>query len=133
MGAKLAHPEKLCINVWGDAAIGMTGMDFETARALRHPDPVDPVQQLLDGHGDTRSWPLSPRSTSPPTSRATTPSLASALGLFAERVTEPGQIMHALLRGIDATKAGSPALLEFITTPDKVYSTFSPDSYQRSR
>ncbi|MGH8260057.1 MAG: thiamine pyrophosphate-requiring protein, partial [Steroidobacteraceae bacterium] len=31
MGAKLAHPEKLCINVWGDAAIGMTGMDFETA------------------------------------------------------------------------------------------------------
>src|SRR5262249_62395272 len=30
MGAKLAHPEKLCINMWGDAAIGMTGMDFET-------------------------------------------------------------------------------------------------------
>ena len=31
MGAKLAHPDKLCINMWGDAAIGMTGMDFETA------------------------------------------------------------------------------------------------------
>ena len=31
MGAKLARPEKLCINVWGDAAIGFTGMDFETA------------------------------------------------------------------------------------------------------
>ncbi|HEY8579181.1 MAG TPA: thiamine pyrophosphate-requiring protein, partial [Beijerinckiaceae bacterium] len=31
MGAKLAHPDKLCINVWGDAAIGFTGMDFETA------------------------------------------------------------------------------------------------------
>ena len=31
MGAKLAAPEKLCINVWGDAAIGFTGMDFETA------------------------------------------------------------------------------------------------------
>ncbi len=30
MGAKLAHPEKLCMNMWGDAAIGMTGMDFET-------------------------------------------------------------------------------------------------------
>ncbi|MFY8193978.1 MAG: thiamine pyrophosphate-dependent enzyme, partial [Novosphingobium sp.] len=27
MGAKLACPEKLCINVWGDAAIGFTGMD----------------------------------------------------------------------------------------------------------
>src|SRR5439155_769080 len=31
MGAKLAKPDKLCINVWGDAAIGFTGMDFETA------------------------------------------------------------------------------------------------------
>ena len=31
MGAKLVHPDKLCINVWGDAAIGFTGMDFETA------------------------------------------------------------------------------------------------------
>ncbi len=30
MGAKLANPKKLCVNFWGDAAIGMTGMDFET-------------------------------------------------------------------------------------------------------
>ena len=26
MGAKLAHPDKLCINLWGDAAIGFTGL-----------------------------------------------------------------------------------------------------------
>ena len=32
--------------------------------------------------------------------------------------------MHALLQGIAATKEGKPALLEFITTQDKVYSTF---------
>ena len=31
MGAKLAEPDKLCINVMGDAAIGMVGMDIETA------------------------------------------------------------------------------------------------------
>ena len=31
MGAKLAHPDKLCINLMGDASIGMTGMDIETA------------------------------------------------------------------------------------------------------
>ncbi len=37
MGAKLAHPDKLCINVWGDAAIGFTGMDFETAARERIP------------------------------------------------------------------------------------------------
>ena len=37
MGAKLACPDKLCINVWGDAAIGFTGMDFETAVRERMP------------------------------------------------------------------------------------------------
>ena len=37
MGAKLAHPDKLCMNVWGDAAIGFTGMDFETAVRERIP------------------------------------------------------------------------------------------------
>ena len=37
MGAKLARPEKLCINVWGDAAIGFTGMDFETTVRERIP------------------------------------------------------------------------------------------------
>src|SRR6185295_904881 len=37
MGAKLAHPEKLCMNMWGDAAIGMTGMDFETCARNKIP------------------------------------------------------------------------------------------------
>ena len=31
MGAKIANPDKLCINMMGDASIGMVGMDIETA------------------------------------------------------------------------------------------------------
>jgi len=31
IGAKLARPEKVCVNFMGDAAFGMTGLDFETA------------------------------------------------------------------------------------------------------
>ena len=54
MGAKLAKPDKLCINVWGDAAIGFTGMDFETAVRERIPDPVGPVQQLLAWRSSSR-------------------------------------------------------------------------------
>ena len=42
MGAKLAAPDKLCVNVWGDAAIGFTGMDFETAVRER----------ILGGYGE---------------------------------------------------------------------------------
>src|SRR5262245_50189383 len=31
IGAKLAAPDKLCVNFMGDAAFGMTGLDFETS------------------------------------------------------------------------------------------------------
>ena len=34
---------------------------------------------------------------------------------YGERVTEPGQIKDAIKRGIQKTKEGTPALLEFIT------------------
>jgi thiamine pyrophosphate-dependent acetolactate synthase large subunit-like protein len=37
MGAELSRPDKLCINVWGDAAIGFTGMEFETGVRERIP------------------------------------------------------------------------------------------------
>jgi hypothetical protein len=37
MGAKLAAPEKQVINIMGDAAVGMAGMDFETASRSRIP------------------------------------------------------------------------------------------------
>ena len=36
-GGQTRAPEALCINVWGDAAIGFTGMDFETAVRERLP------------------------------------------------------------------------------------------------
>lgn len=49
---------------------------------------------------------------------------AKALGAYSERVTEPSQVAHAIVNGIAATKAGKPVLLEFITTQDKIYSTF---------
>src|SRR5947209_17169907 len=35
MGAKLPGAEKLCVNIMGDASIGMTGMDIETAARNR--------------------------------------------------------------------------------------------------
>jgi len=49
MGAKLAKPDKLCINVWGDAAIGFTGMDFETAVRERIPIMSILLNNFFDG------------------------------------------------------------------------------------
>ncbi|WP_370205754.1 thiamine pyrophosphate-requiring protein [Pararhodobacter marinus] len=115
MGAKLACPDKLCINVWGDAAIGFTGMDFETAARERIPI----LSILLNNSSMAMELPIMPVSTEK--YRATDISgnyadFATALGGYGERITEPSQIVPAIRRGIEKTQAGIPVLLEFITS-----------------
>jgi len=39
-------------------------------------------------------------------------------------VTEPDQIVGAIKRGVEKTRDGTPALLEFITEKSFEYSTF---------
>jgi acetolactate synthase-1/2/3 large subunit len=41
--------------------------------------------------------------------------MARAFGGYGERVTSPAEIIPAIKRGIEQTRAGTPALLEFIT------------------
>jgi len=114
MGAKLACPDKLCINVWGDAAIGFTGMDFETA--VRERLPI--LSILLNNSAMAIELDQMPVATE--RFRATDISgnyaeFARALGGYGERVTAPDAIAAAIRRGIAATQAGQPALIEFIT------------------
>jgi len=117
LGAKLAHPEKLCINVWGDAAIGFTGMDFETA--VRERLPI--LSILLNNFTMAIELPVMPKATEK--FRATDISgdyaaMARAFGAYGERVTDPAEIVPAIRRGIAQTQAGKPALLEFITAQE---------------
>jgi len=117
IGAKLACPDKLCINVWGDAAIGFTGMDFETA--VRERLPI--LSILLNNSAMAIELPIMPVATE--RFRATDISgnyaeFARALGGHGERVTTADQIVPAILRGIAATEAGQPALIEFITAQE---------------
>ncbi len=117
MGAKLACPDKLCINVWGDAAIGFTGMDFETAVRERIPIlsvlfnnfsmaieiPIMPVSQEKYGSTDISG---------------NYAKMAEAFGGYGERIETPDQIIPAIERGIQKTEEGVPALLEFITAKE---------------
>jgi acetolactate synthase-1/2/3 large subunit len=114
MGAKLAQPDKLCINVWGDAAIGFTGMDFETA--VRERIPI--LSILMNNFSMAIELPIMQVATEKYRSTDISGNyadMAKAFGGYGERVTEPAEIGAALQRGIEATQAGQPALLEFIT------------------
>jgi acetolactate synthase-1/2/3 large subunit len=117
MGAKLAHPDKICINVWGDAAIGFTGMDFETA--VRERLPI--LSILLNNQSMAVELPIMPMATE--RYRATDISgdyaaFARALGGYGERVTKAEEIAGAIARGIEANRNGQAALIEFITVKE---------------
>ncbi len=123
MGAKLAKPDKLCINVWGDAAIGFTGMDFETA--VRERIPI--LSILLNNF--SMAIELAVMKVSTEKYRSTDISgdyaaMARAFGGYGERVTKVSEIAAAIKRGIEQTKQGKPALLEFITSKETSISTF---------
>ncbi len=121
MGAKLARPDHLCINVWGDAAIGMTGMDFETA--ARAGIPI--LSVLFNNHAMACELADMPVSTA--RYRATDiggnyADFARALGGYGERVEQPGDIVPAIRRAIRQTEEGRPALLEFMTAKETALS-----------
>ncbi len=123
MGAKLAAPDKLCVNVWGDAAIGFTGMDFETA--VRERIPI--LSVLLNNF--SMAIELKIMKTATAKYRSTDISgdyaaMARAFGGHGERVTEPGEIVPAIRRAIRKTQDGTPALLEFLTEKAEDFSMF---------
>ena len=107
MGAKLARPDKLCINVWGDAAIGFTGMDFETA--VRERIPI--LSILLNNFSMAIELPIMQTATAKYRSTDISGNyadMAKAFGGYGERVTDPDEIIPAIKRGI-AEDAGRHA------------------------
>jgi len=123
MGAKRARPEQLCVHFMGDGAFGMTGLDLETAARTGLPTlsiVFNNSAMAVEQNSMARSHELfGARSLTGDYSE-----VARALGLHSERVDKPGDIAAALRRGRDATEAGKPALVEFITADELAFSNF---------
>ena len=123
MGAKLEHPDKLCINWWGDAAIGFTGMDFETA--VRERIPI--LSVLSNNFSMAIEIPIMRTATAKFGSTDISGNyaeFANALGGYGERIADPSEIVPAIKRGIAKTEEGVPTLLEFITSKEQEISRF---------
>jgi acetolactate synthase-1/2/3 large subunit len=121
IGAKVAAPEKFCVNFMGDAAFGMTGLDLETAvRAgipsltivLNNSTMAIEIPHMKLSHEKHNARDLGGRYAD----------LARDLGAWSERVTDPGDIANAVLRAKRATEEGQTALLEFMTSAETAFS-----------
>jgi acetolactate synthase-1/2/3 large subunit len=114
MGAKLARPEKLVVNFMGDTAIGMVGMDIETA--VREQIPILTLVLNNSAMGNYEKYiPVATAKYRTKFTSGNYSQVARSLGAFSERIERPAEVGPAIRRGIAATNEGRPALLEFIT------------------
>jgi acetolactate synthase-1/2/3 large subunit len=111
MGAKLAKPERTVVNVMGDGAFGMVGMDFETA--VREKIPITTI--LLNNSGLGTYF-----AATPTTSKLSGDysGIAEALGGYTEKVEKPDEITPAIKRAVESNKSGRAALLEIVSGVD---------------
>ena len=123
MGAKLANPGKTVVNVMGDGAIGMTGMDLETAS--RSGIPILTVikhDSVFSGYPP--NYPEADAKYHAIRQDGDYAGVARALGWHAERVEQPGELRAAFQRGLRAVADGQPALVDVITKETTRLSTF---------
>ena len=122
IGAKLAAPEKMCVNFMGDAAFGMTGLDFETAVRCRIPI-VCVVLNNSTMAVETGAMRTSHELYNTRDLGGDYADLGRAMGGYAERITDPAEIGPAFQRARRVTEQeGQAVLLEFITTDEHTYS-----------
>jgi acetolactate synthase-1/2/3 large subunit len=113
LGAKLANPDKLCINVMGDCSFGMTGMDIETAS--RNGIGIltvvfnNSVMACERGVMETSTAKYDALNVGGNYSK-----VAEGLNVASQRVDNPNDIQSAIKTAIDTTEKGQPFLLEIV-------------------
>ncbi len=114
LGAKLAAPEKHVINVMGDAAFGMAGMDVETAFRAEIPILTVVLNNGVMTHYD-HHMPYASEHWGSNALGGHYARVAEGLGASAQRVEAIEDLGPAIRRGLAANREGLPALLEVMT------------------
>ena len=118
IGAKLAQPDKVCVNFMGDAAFGMVGLDLETA--VRSNLPI--ITVVLNNStmaAETNAMADSHRLYNSRDLGGNYADMGTAMGGYAERIDDPGEVAAAFARARKVTEErGRAVLLEFITSSE---------------
>jgi acetolactate synthase-1/2/3 large subunit len=123
MGAKLAAPEKLCVNVMGDAAIGMTGMDIETAARNRIAILTVVFNNGVMG-AERDVLKISDEKYGAMTVGGNYTKVAEGLNVAARRVEKPSDIVSGIKEAVGVTEKGAPFLLEFVVKEGRDFSRY---------
>jgi thiamine pyrophosphate-dependent acetolactate synthase large subunit-like protein len=121
LGAKVAAPDKLCINLMGDTAAGTALLDIETA--VREKIPILTVIMNNSAMGGyEHNMPISVEKYGTKYLSGDYSGVAAALGAYTEKITDPNEIAPAIKRATAKIESGQTAVLEIITKEFPVFS-----------
>ncbi len=125
IGAKLASPDKFCVNFMGDAAFGMTGLDFETAVRTKLPITTIVLKNSTMAI-ETNHMKISHEKFKARDLDGDYADIARSLGGWSEVIDDPEDIASSLLRAKEKNQEGISVLLQFNTSKDQNFANMRP-------
>jgi acetolactate synthase-1/2/3 large subunit len=123
IGAKLAMPEKFCLNFMGDGAFGMSGLDIETSVRAGAP-----ITTIVLNNGDMATYPggypVARQLFEVTKMSGDYAKIAEGLGAVGITVTAPGDIASALKQAQRLNAEGRTVLLDIHTNLEARRSQF---------
>ena len=114
IGAKLANPDKFCLNFMGDGAFGMSGLDIETS--VRAGAPITTV--LLNNRGMATypgGYPTARERFGATEMTGDYAKIAEGLGAVGITVTDPSDVAPSLMKARQLNAEGATVLLDVHT------------------
>ena len=124
IGAKLAKPDKFCLNFMGDGAFGMSGLDIETS--VRAGAPITTI--VLNNGGMATypgGYPTASELYGVTHLTGDYAKVAEGLGAVGITITQPNEIAPALSRARQLNAEGRTVLLDIHTNLEARRSSFS--------
>ena len=123
IGAKLAKPEKFCLNFMGDGAFGMSGLDIETS--VRAGAPITTI--VLNNGGMATypgGYPTASELFGTTHMTGDYAKIAEGLGAVGITVTQPGEVSKALEKARQLNADGKTVLIDIHTNLEARRSNF---------
>ena len=124
IGAKLANPDKFCLNFMGDGAFGMSGLDIETS--VREGAPITTV--VLNNGGMATypgGYPVANELFGTTRMGGDYAKLAEGMGAVGITVTQPVEVANAIKQAMKLNAEGRTVLLDIHTNLEARRSNFA--------
>lgn len=123
IGAKLARPEKFCLNFMGDGAFGMSGLDLETSVRIGAP-----ITTIVLNNGGMATYPrgyeIACEKFNVTHMTGDYAKIAEGLGAVGITVTQPSEVAHAIKQAQQLNAEGKTVLLDIHTNLEARRSRF---------